>query len=270
MARLPTPGGDDGTWGDILNEFLEVSHNDDGTLKGVPVGTSITGGTANRVLIETSTNKIGEDSALTFDATTDQLSAGSLTTTSSYPTSPAAGDFGYDSTNKVFKVTDAKSSGQVLKVTSLNTSDATTINNTTTATNFSTNFSIPANSLVTGNPIHVNAYGYYSTDSSSAGTATLDIRFGSTTILSTGAITLTTSVSNGGWLFRAILTPRSVGSSANLRANGAITVSSTTTALSNHGDVSVNTTTANTLQIRLTLSVADSDNSFTLEQLEVV
>ncbi len=33
MARLPIPGGDDGTWGDILNSFLVVSHNTDGTLK---------------------------------------------------------------------------------------------------------------------------------------------------------------------------------------------------------------------------------------------
>jgi hypothetical protein len=31
--RLPTPGGDDGDWGDILNGFLEVSHNADGTLQ---------------------------------------------------------------------------------------------------------------------------------------------------------------------------------------------------------------------------------------------
>ncbi|MHB8681285.1 MAG: glycosyl hydrolase family 28-related protein [Acidimicrobiales bacterium] len=36
MARLPVPGGDDGTWGDILNDFLDVSHNSDGTLKTVP------------------------------------------------------------------------------------------------------------------------------------------------------------------------------------------------------------------------------------------
>lgn len=35
MARLPQPGGDDGTWGDILNEFLNVGHNSDGTLKNV-------------------------------------------------------------------------------------------------------------------------------------------------------------------------------------------------------------------------------------------
>lgn len=31
MAQLPTPGGDDGQWGTILNEFLEVEHGADGT-----------------------------------------------------------------------------------------------------------------------------------------------------------------------------------------------------------------------------------------------
>lgn len=31
--RLPTPGGDDGQWGNLLNEYLSVAHNDDGTLK---------------------------------------------------------------------------------------------------------------------------------------------------------------------------------------------------------------------------------------------
>lgn len=33
MARLPQPGGDNGTWGQVLNEFLGVEHNSDGTLK---------------------------------------------------------------------------------------------------------------------------------------------------------------------------------------------------------------------------------------------
>ena len=31
MATLPTPGGDAGTWGDELNEFLLVAHNSNGT-----------------------------------------------------------------------------------------------------------------------------------------------------------------------------------------------------------------------------------------------
>jgi len=33
MARLPIPGSDDGSWGQILNDFLSVSHASDGTLK---------------------------------------------------------------------------------------------------------------------------------------------------------------------------------------------------------------------------------------------
>lgn len=42
MARLPQPGSDEGNWGTILNDFLAVSHNGDGTLKGaaVPADTS--------------------------------------------------------------------------------------------------------------------------------------------------------------------------------------------------------------------------------------
>jgi hypothetical protein len=31
MARLPTPGGDDGNWGTILNEYLNTEHKADGT-----------------------------------------------------------------------------------------------------------------------------------------------------------------------------------------------------------------------------------------------
>lgn len=40
MARLPQLGGDDGIWGAILNEFLVVSHDTDGTIKdnAVPAG----------------------------------------------------------------------------------------------------------------------------------------------------------------------------------------------------------------------------------------
>lgn len=33
MARLPQPGGDNGNWGDILNDYLLQAHKNDGTLK---------------------------------------------------------------------------------------------------------------------------------------------------------------------------------------------------------------------------------------------
>ena len=36
MARLPQPGGDVGNWGEILNDYLNQSHNNDGSLKDIP------------------------------------------------------------------------------------------------------------------------------------------------------------------------------------------------------------------------------------------
>jgi hypothetical protein len=40
MTRLPQPGSDDGTWGDILNQFLSTAHNTDGSLRTSAVSTS--------------------------------------------------------------------------------------------------------------------------------------------------------------------------------------------------------------------------------------
>ncbi len=44
MARLPIPGSDDGTWGDVLNDFLSQEHNSDGTHNGVNAGSLKTTG----------------------------------------------------------------------------------------------------------------------------------------------------------------------------------------------------------------------------------
>lgn len=40
MARLPTPGSDDGNWGDILNDFLSQAHSTSGALKPNSVDTA--------------------------------------------------------------------------------------------------------------------------------------------------------------------------------------------------------------------------------------
>jgi len=40
MARLPQPGGDDGTWGSVLNDYLSVSLDTDGTVKSGAIDTS--------------------------------------------------------------------------------------------------------------------------------------------------------------------------------------------------------------------------------------
>lgn len=41
MARLPTPGGDSGEWGEILNDFLAQSLQNDGSLRSGVVATYI-------------------------------------------------------------------------------------------------------------------------------------------------------------------------------------------------------------------------------------
>lgn len=51
MTRLPQPGSDKGTWGDVLNDFLSQSFNGDGTIKSaaLPTLTSLGGITSAQV-----------------------------------------------------------------------------------------------------------------------------------------------------------------------------------------------------------------------------
>jgi hypothetical protein len=68
MARLPTPGADNGQWGDILNDFLSVEHNTDGTLKtaAVPLAQK---GAANGVATLDSSGKLTNSQLPTTVAT---------------------------------------------------------------------------------------------------------------------------------------------------------------------------------------------------------
>lgn len=53
MARLPQPGGDDGQWGAILNDFLSQAHADDGQIRDESVTVSKlsgAGGTSGQVI----------------------------------------------------------------------------------------------------------------------------------------------------------------------------------------------------------------------------
>lgn len=50
MTRLPVVGSDDGTWGTVLNDFLGVAHNADGTLIHGSVASAL-----NNVSVQTST-----------------------------------------------------------------------------------------------------------------------------------------------------------------------------------------------------------------------
>ncbi len=62
MSRLPTTGGDSGTWGDVLNDYLGVTHAADGTNLPATVGATVidgTGGSSGDVLTKNAWGTVG-------------------------------------------------------------------------------------------------------------------------------------------------------------------------------------------------------------------
>lgn len=75
MARLPTPGGDSGNWGTVLNQYLEVEHNADGTHKTdyLPLaGGTLTGAVdANDQVVSQAEIRDYSESVVTAESGTD-------------------------------------------------------------------------------------------------------------------------------------------------------------------------------------------------------
>jgi hypothetical protein len=65
MSRLPTPGSDEGNWGEILNDFLEVSHNTDGTVKSDAIADDTT---VQRISVRKDATVVGERPEINFTA----------------------------------------------------------------------------------------------------------------------------------------------------------------------------------------------------------
>lgn len=85
MAQLPTVGGDNNTWGTILNEYLEVSHNADGTLKDATTAVlpteAITMDTTvsfDKVTTVYSSVTLTADKTITPNTTTKKLGGGAI------------------------------------------------------------------------------------------------------------------------------------------------------------------------------------------------
>ncbi|MFA5004456.1 MAG: hypothetical protein WC498_04240 [Candidatus Saccharimonadales bacterium] len=92
MARLPTPGGDTGNWGDILNAYLGVEHNTDGSLKIRTDGSvpTLTGGkvSAANLPVGTTTGTVaaGDDGRITGAIQSGAAAGGDLSGTLPNPT----------------------------------------------------------------------------------------------------------------------------------------------------------------------------------------
>ncbi len=148
-----------------------------------------------------------------------------------------------------------------------------TVANTASETAFTSSYTIPANSLKAGDVIRVKLWGVYST-AALAPTLTGKIKFGSTVMLNTGALTSVALVSNGGFLVDASFVVQAIGGSGSIDAQGfAEFATAATTGLSvnvaNTSAITVDTTTTQAVTATVTWGTASASNTITLRQMIV-
>lgn len=152
-----------------------------------------------------------------------------------------------------------------------NTADSATVSNTAVETNFSITESIAANHWRIAKAFEYVVYGKYSTDGAVPGTAQLKVKLGSVVLNDSGAITLNISKANAGWHIKGVFVCRTIGGSGTVSAGASFNIDGTVLAdevtVPSNGTKTIATTSAQTFQISVTMSAADLDNSFTLENL---
>jgi len=92
-ARLPVPGSDADQWGTILNDFLSVAHNADGTIKTGTTGTTVAVGNDSRFAGAAAGTANAALSATDATTTNSRAPTGSITSgdlSGSYPSPTVA------------------------------------------------------------------------------------------------------------------------------------------------------------------------------------
>ncbi len=109
MARLPIPGSDDGSWGDILNEFLGQSHNADGTLKSTAIQPKLPDADSTTKGVVTLTGDLGGTAASpTVPGLSDKANSADLTSHISSTSAHAASAITYDNASSGLVATRAQ------------------------------------------------------------------------------------------------------------------------------------------------------------------
>jgi hypothetical protein len=134
---------------------------------------------------------------------------------------------------------------------------------------------VPANTLYAGQKWRFTAHGILSTAASGNPTLTLGVYYGGvagTALLTSGALTVTASLTNAPWRCTADMEVRSTGSSGTTWSDGLVYNPTSLTALTPQfmpatqtQPVTINTTTANGLTLGATWSSAVAGTSVTCE-----
>ena len=148
-----------------------------------------------------------------------------------------------------------------------------TVANTVIASEFASQVTIPANFLQVGNIITVRAFGVFSTDVA-APTLTLQVRLDTTTILTTGAVTVTASLTNVGWNVEALIAIRASGAGGSIESQGIATLgtavaSSIGVGMVNTASTAIALNTARLVNMTAKWGTASANNTITLRNFIV-
>ena len=146
-----------------------------------------------------------------------------------------------------------------------------TVTNTTTETNFASNYSVPANDCVAGRTYRVTARGVYST-AATAPTLNVRLKWGATVLDTTGAATTSASIVNRQWTLTADIICTSTA--GNVEVAGTVTRSTSATAaviweLANTVPIAVTVDSVQSIQVSVQFGTANASNTITLRQLVV-
>jgi hypothetical protein len=148
-----------------------------------------------------------------------------------------------------------------------------TIANNNVETNFTSNYSIPANACQVGKVYRVTARGVYGS-TATPGNLTIRVKLGTTNIGATAAAAPTANLTNKGWETSFNITCITTGATGTVEGQGFTRLNTSTTAaetreMLNTATVTINTTTAQTLQLSTQWATANAANTITLRQLIV-
>ena len=147
-----------------------------------------------------------------------------------------------------------------------------TVANTTSELAFTSAYSLAANTLHAGDVITVDLMGLYSAGAV-VPTLTIKVKWGSTLMASTGAITVA-NVTNDLWTARVKFAVQSIGASGAIEAQGNAMISTTASAelgvgMTNTAAITIDTTSIQNITATATWSAANASNTITLRIMAV-
>ena len=194
----------------------------------------------------------------------------------SFPSSPVAGDEGYDSSQQAFAIGSSADTKQYLVGSIFTATADKTVANTVTETSLvGTGFgttTLPANFFIAGKTVKVRLNGKIATTGTP--TAQVKVYLGSTAVVDTTAATLTAITGTTYWEANFVLTCRSTGGSGSVygqgqvnyytAVNGIAGIAAPTTSVT-----TVDTTASNVLDVKLTWGTASASNTITATNMIV-